>query len=145
MKSGLRYGIKLTRYIRMQGQPYRVLHFALNDNNLKGKFVFSQEPQPSAEALSFISGFGLPLGKILPDTIRIQTEASSQNINRATFRTLFNDYSERIELIFDRSKQQVISYRLLDGGFAEIDSSVAKSVNGDASTYYTRPAVREMK
>lgn len=48
LKSGLRYGLRLTRFMRVQGTPYRLQYFMLNDNNIRGRFVFAQDPQPSA-------------------------------------------------------------------------------------------------
>lgn len=95
--------------------------------------------------LAYITGLSLPFGKIVPNTFRVQSEASSPSIIRATFRILFSDYSERVEIVFDRSKQQILSYRLLDLGFSEIDGDIVKALNADVSAYLARPAVRELK
>lgn len=121
LTDGTVYQIRLIRYLQVQGKPYQVIQLTQQNNNFKGKLIFSEQPKPSTQQFNLIDSLKLPIGKISADSFKIQSDYSNSNIVRATFLTLIKDYPERFEIVYDKSNKKIFSYRFIDQGFAQLD------------------------
>lgn len=93
----------MIKYLQVQGNPYRLLE-VIQNLSLKNKFVFVQDPQSSSDAAATLQKLNLPIKDIVVNTIKFQSEASSPDIIRATFRIKGLAFAEIVEVLFNKAK-----------------------------------------
>ena len=93
----------MIKYVQVQGNPYILLE-VIQNLPLKNKFVFVQDPQSFPDAAGTLQKLNLPIKDIVVNTIKFQSEASSPDIIRATFRTKGLGFAEIVEVLFNKAK-----------------------------------------